>query len=559
MADGEANAAHHHVDGTARDLADDAPRRTADDRPGGRNAGRKPNRDAARGGAQGVAGEPERDAVRDGDRDLTPGPGPGRGGELPRDRDTERSPDPGFARSLDRSTVRSLDRSTVRSADRDADQTPDGGAVRASARDAVPDPTGDGGEPEPPGALRSYREVIGLSGALLPVISFLGRLPTAMIQLGSVLLVTRTSGSLATGGVVGCALALGQVSMGPFVGRLADRHGQRPVVLAFSALNAVAIAVFTLGALLGLATPLLLLLGALAGASVPGIGPLARARLVALARAKGARDRLVNSVLSLESTMDEVSFVLGPAAVGLGAVLGHEAYAFGLAALLVALCGTAFALHPTARAVRPAGRPRARAEGEPARARGGRPRIPRQVYVVRVGLVLLGVLLGGCGAGITALTRELGRPDHAALVYAAMGVMSAVVGLSMAAVPERIGLHLRWRTATAAAALLSLPLLWTDSLWGLYAVVTVFGAIYAPNLITGFGLTERAVPRQRLAEGMTFAASAFVGGQAVTLAIAGRLAESYGAVAAFAVGTVAAGLAFVVALISRPGQVSGAV
>lgn len=405
---------------------------------------------------------------------------------------------------------------------------------------------GDGGGGAP-GLLDTYREVIGHTGVLLPVISFLGRLPVAMIQFGSVLLVTETSGSLATGGVVACALALGQVTMGPLVGRLADRRGQRAVVLGFSLLNAVAIAVYTLGALLELPTPALVVLAVLAGASIPGIGPLARARAVPLVRRAGGDDRLVNTVLSLESTMDELSFVLGPAFVGLAAVAWHPAYAFGTAALLVAVCGSGFALHPTGRTVRAAQVP-----GRAARARGGRERLPRAVVVVRVGLVFVGVLLGACGAGITALTEELGQPGQAGLVYAAMGVMSAVVGLSMAALPERFGLYARWRVATAAAALLSLPLVWTHSMTALYLVVTVFGAVYAPNLITGFALTERSCPPQRLAEGMTFAASAFVGGQAVTLAVAGRLAETYGPGAAFALGSVAAAVAFLVALAARP-------
>lgn len=398
------------------------------------------------------------------------------------------------------------------------------------------------------GLLDTYREVIGHTGALLPAVSFLGRLPVAMIQFGSVLLVTETSGSLATGGAVACALALGQVTMGPLVGRLADRRGQRTVVLGFSLLNAVAISVYTLGALLELPTPALLVLAVLAGASIPGIGPLARARSVPLVRRAGGDDRLVNTVLSMESTMDELSFVLGPALVGLAAVLGHPAYAFGAAALLVALCGSGFALHPTGRTAGPTARPGTGA---------GRPPLPREVVVVRVGLVFVGVLLGACGAGITALTQELGQPGQAGLVYAAMGVMSAVVGLSMAALPERFGLYARWRVATAAAALLSLPLVWTDTMAGLYVVVTVFGAIYAPNLITGFALTERSCPPQRLAEGMTFAASAFIGGQAVTLAVAGRLAESYGPGAAFALGSVAAAVAFLVALAARPSTDDG--
>ncbi|MGW0537201.1 MFS transporter [Streptomyces sp. NPDC003032] len=390
----------------------------------------------------------------------------------------------------------------------------------------------------------AYRTVIGMTGPLLPVVSFFGRLPVAMIQFGSVLLVTETSGSLATGGIVACALALGQVALGPYVGRLADRHGQRTVVLAFSLVNAVAIAAYTAGAVADLPTPALVALGVLAGATIPGIGPLARARVVPLVRQRGGDNRLAGTVLSLESTMDELSFVLGPALVGLASVAGHPAYAFGAAALLVAVCGTGFALHPTGRT------PKADTAG-PSRARGVRPRLPRSVYVVRVGLVFLGVLLGACGAGITALTEELGQPGQAGLVYAAMGVMSAVVGLSMAALPERFGLLARWRVATAAAALLSLPLVWTDTLAGLYVVVTFFGAIYAPNLITGFALTERAVPPQRLAEGMTFAASAFIGGQAVTLAVAGRLAEAYGAGAAFGLGSAAAAVAFVIALIAR--------
>ncbi|WP_338701684.1 hypothetical protein V2W30_30945 [Streptomyces sp. Q6] len=77
----------------------------------------------------------------------------------------------------------------------------------------------------------------------------------------------------------------------------------------------------------------------------------------------------MNAVLSLESTMDELSFVLGPALIGVASVLAHPAYAFAGAAVLVAVCGTAFALHPTAAAV-PAPRRAARSpsgRGCPAR------------------------------------------------------------------------------------------------------------------------------------------------------------------------------------------------
>ncbi|WP_247195706.1 MFS transporter [Streptomyces sp. GESEQ-35] len=303
-------------------------------------------------------------------------------------------------------------------------------------------------------ALETYREVIGLTGPLLPVVSFLGRLPTATIQFGSVLLVARTSGSLAAAGLTGGALALGQVACGPPMGRLADRHGQRTVVPAFSFVNALAIAALVAGALAGLPTPVLALVGAAAGASVPLIGPLGRTRLVALARRSGAPDTTVAAALSFESTLDEISFVLGPALVGLAAVLAHPAYALAAAAALVARCGSGFALHPTATASLP----------RPAAAAAVRPRIPRSVHALRAALAFQGAMFGACQAGITALTERLGQPDQAGLVYAAMGVKSAAAGLSMAAVPARVGLGTRRRTATAAAFALSLPLLWTDSL-----------------------------------------------------------------------------------------------
>ncbi|WP_306329410.1 MFS transporter [Streptomyces venezuelae] len=379
-----------------------------------------------------------------------------------------------------------------------------------------------------------YRDTLSLLGPALPVVSFLARLPTAMCQLGSLLLVAETSGSLATAGLAGGALAAGQTVAGPVVGRLADRHGQRGVVLVASGANAAAVTALVLAALAQLPTPWLMAVAALAGASVPQAGPLARTRSVALARRAGADERTVGAVLSFEGTLDEVSFVLGPAFVGLAAALAHPAAALLLAALLLVVFGTAFALHPTARATAP------EPSGSTRSGAAERARLPGAVYVLRGTMVLQGAMFGASQAGITALTEELGAPAQAGLVYAAMGVMSAVVGLSMAAVPDRIGLMTRWRAATAALVVLSVPLVAVGSLGALYAVVVVLGAAYAPHLITVFGLTERWVPAPRLAESMAFLTSGIVAGQALALALSGRLAEGHGAPAAFAVAVGAA-------------------
>ncbi|MFD5323299.1 MFS transporter [Streptomyces sp. NPDC127092] len=407
-----------------------------------------------------------------------------------------------------------------------------------------------------------YRDTLALLGPVLPAVSFLGRLPTAMCQLGSLLLVAETSGSLATAGLAGGALAAGQTVAGPLVGRLADRHGQRPVVLAASLANAAAVTALVLAALGHAATALLVPLGALAGATVPQVGPLARTRSVTLARRAGADDRTVATVLSFEGTLDEVSFVLGPALVGLAASVAHPAAALLTAAALLASCGTAFALHPSARstaapkATRSSAAERTRlpaatqvAPAGPGRARDARrrPVSAAATYALRGTMVLQGAMFGASQAGITALTGDLGVPDQAGLVYAAMGVTSAAAGFAMAAVPARIGLTTRWRAATALLVVLAAPLVLVDTLGLLYVGVVVLGVAYAPHLITVFGLTERTAPPARLAECMAFLTSGIVGGQALALAVSGRLAETHGAPAAFGV---AAGAALACAVLS---------
>ncbi|GAB2820893.1 MFS transporter [Streptomyces daliensis] len=405
---------------------------------------------------------------------------------------------------------------------------------------------------------QTYRAVIGLGGPLLPVVSFLGRLPTAMCQLGTLLLVAETSGSLGTAGLVGGALAAGQTVGGPFVGRLADRHGQRRVVLAASCLNAVAVAALVAAALGHAPTAPLAALGVVAGLSVPQVGPLARTRLVALAHGADGEERTLAAVFSLEGTLDEVSFVLGPALVGVAAAVAHPAVALALASALLVVCGSAFALHPTARATAPSPSSRRAVRGRSLRGRAPRGRTrdrrtPRRtVYALGASAALQGGMFGACQAGITALTGDLGVPEQSGLVYGAMGAMSAVVGLAMASVPPSVGLPTRWRLATGAALVLSLPLLTVGSLFALYAVVVVLGCAYAPHLITLSGLTERAVPAHRLAESMAFMTSAVVGGQALALAVAGPLAEGRGPGAAFAVTVGSAALALLLALLVRP-------
>src|SRR6478609_1738282 len=106
---------------------------------------------------------------------------------------------------------------------------------------ARPDVTADGApgapaqapEPAEPrrGTLATYGELPRLAGKAFLPIAFLARLPFSMITIGTLLLVTTTTGSLALGGLASAAAAVGTALGGPTQGSLADRIGQRKVLL----------------------------------------------------------------------------------------------------------------------------------------------------------------------------------------------------------------------------------------------------------------------------------------------------------------------------------------
>lgn len=373
--------------------------------------------------------------------------------------------------------------------------------------------------------LSSYRRLIALAGPTYVLVAFLGRLPLAMSQLGTLLLVSTASGSYGLGGLSAGALAVANALGAPAAGSLADRIGQRPVVLVQSLLGATGLLllVATVGGDAGDAT--VVTVAAATGLAMPQVGPLARVRWRPLTSGTGPQQRrLVDAAFSYEGAADEASFALGPALIGLAAVLVSPSGGLVTAAVLLAVFGSAFALDPSARLV-----PRHDATVHPGR-------LVSVVFVVLAAAQLLvGVLFGATQTGATVLATEAGQPGVAGLVHATLGVGSAVAGIATAYLPERIGHERRALVAALALAALSWPLLLVDSLLGATAVVLVLGCAVAPYMIAVFSLAERVVPRPRVGAAMTTLASATGIGYALGSSVAGRLADAHGSTAAFSV------------------------
>lgn len=386
-------------------------------------------------------------------------------------------------------------------------------------------------------ALSAYARLFRLAGPAYVVVAFLGRLPMAMAQLGALLLVSTATGTYGLGGLAAGALAVANAIGAPVAGGLADRFGQRPVVLVQSLAGAVSLTTLTLLADHGASGAVLVAVSAVTGLALPQVGPLARVRWRPITAGTGPEQRrLVDAAFSYEGAVDEASFAIGPALVGVVAVALSPAGALLTAAVLLAVFGTAFALHPTARRTttgphtRPAGR-----------------LLTAAFAVLVVAQTAVGMLFGSVQTGTTVLATQAGQPGLAGLVHAVLGVGSAVAGIGTAFLPARFGHEKRVLVAASAMVLLSWPLLLVGSLPALTAAVAVLGFAIAPYMIGVFSLGERVVPAGRTGAAMTALASATGVGYALGSSIAGRLADLSGHRAAFAVTVAATVVALLVA------------
>ncbi|MFJ5698017.1 hypothetical protein ACIP90_08025, partial [Arthrobacter sp. NPDC093139] len=232
--------------------------------------------------------------------------------------------------------------------------------VHADTAPAGPVPAPSGGR---------FARLAQLAGKGFLPLGLFARLPLAMLTVGTLTLVTSVSGSYATGGAAAGAVGIGSAVGAPVLGALADRRGQRAVLLVAAVLNAVAVLtlIALAHALPGTGSPAagsvvagvsaaavpVLAAALLAGFSCPQVGPLARVRWVGLTSGgsrKGSGQDL-DTALAYEGTADELTFVLGPALVGMLASLVAPWLPLALAAALTITLVPAFAMHRTHLAV----------------------------------------------------------------------------------------------------------------------------------------------------------------------------------------------------------------
>lgn len=347
----------------------------------------------------------------------------------------------------------------------------------------------------------------------------LGRLPLSMVPLAVLTLATSASGSIAVGGFAAAAAAIGEAVGAPASGALADRFGQRTVLLIGVVLHVSLLVTLTVGAG-SFPDAATIALAGLVGLSLPQVGAFSRSRWLVIAPDD------VPAAFAFEGVMDEIAYIFGPAIVGIVAAFVSPQAATLLAGALVAVFATQFAVHPSHRRV-PRASERAPEPPTPARDR-------TLIAVALGGMLAMGVFFGASQTGLTAVAEAAGIPDAGALLYAVMAVGSAVTTLSMVLVPERIGTWTRWSTAAVGMAMgATLMLLAPGLVWVVIAALLA-GAFQGPLLLTIFRVVGDAAPGRRAGILLTLTTSGIVLGIALGSAVSGALAESFGAVGGLA-------------------------
>ena len=374
--------------------------------------------------------------------------------------------------------------------------------------------------------LRPYVEIFGIPGAWrFSAAGVIGRMPMSMFGLGTVLLISAATGKYGVAGTVSAVGSLGYAFTSPRIARLVDSQGQRRVLLPLLMVFAVATAMLIAAVELHLPTWAFFVPGAIAGATMPSLGTLVRARWSVLL----AGSPRLHAAFSFESVADELCFVIGPAAVTLLATEVFPASGVGAAALLCVL-GTLWfaaqrgtepvAVRPDPPAAGQPGRP-----GRPARVRGAA--APGLVVLAPVYL-LLGAMFVSIDLSTVAFAQQFGHKPLAGFILGTYALGSATGGLWYGS--------RQWRAAGEKrfALTLTLTVLGVATFWAQPNLVTLTCGIYlcgltiAPTLIAGFSLLEAQARPGRRTEAMSWLSSGIAVGVALGASVVGFVIDAHG-------------------------------
>lgn len=384
--------------------------------------------------------------------------------------------------------------------------------------------------------MSNYSEILKAPGvARIISAQLVARFPFGMLSLAFLLHVEQQTGSYGAAGLVLAATSVGQAVAGPLTSRFMGRWGMRPVI---TITLAVCAAMVSLIALVPMSVLMYMVVGALAGLSMPPIQPAVRTIYP-----KMVNSRQLTPLFSLDATAQEIIWVVGPVVTTFVATQISTVWGIMLAVIFMVGGGIWFISSPELGRVRI---PRSK------RKLGAVLRRPPVLLATGVGFLLV----GACAAVEAAVVATFGHGGaEAGLVLAIFSIGSIAGGLGLGHVP--IG---PWSTARrmlivfVGMGLAALVMAFASGdavFWWLSAALFVSGIGIAPALAVLFAIVSASVKFSDTAEAYGWVGTGQLIGAALGSAAAGFLIDSNGAVGGFWAAAVFALVGFIVPVLAK--------
>ncbi len=402
-------------------------------------------------------------------------------------------------------------------------------AAHAAAAGGAPPTALEGRTPNPAHAV-TFSSVLRQPGCiLLSTAAVLGRLPLGMVPVAILL----DAHSLAVGGVLAALYSISPGVGQPALGRFADRRGMRLPVVAGAVAAAAALAVLSLlGSSSGASAAVLIVVAGMACPPIEGSIRTLWPRVMPDAAH-------VRAACALDSTLQEVVYVLGPVlAISLSVAASPRA-ALATAAALTLIGSCAFAAAPACRRWAPT--PRTSDWLGPLR--------PSAMRFLLLAMVFLGTTVGALDVAAVAAAARYDNGWLAGALPAGFALAGLAGGVLFVRYRPRLPQHQELPVAAAAFAVAWLPLVGDVGALTVVLAVLLPGLLFVPLLtLVSFALTDLAPPGTG-AEAVGWLSTAIRLGLAAGTALAGHGAGSFGIPLASA-----AVCALVLAALSRPAR-----
>jgi len=374
----------------------------------------------------------------------------------------------------------------------------------------------------------AYAILFRTPGAMkFSVLALIGRMPISMDSLALIFIVVAVSDSYALAGALSAVASIVISIANPFWSRLADRIGQRKMLLRVVPLKILGLSLFIALVMNGAPVWTWFVSIILAELAAINTGGLVRRRwlhVLSPDKSTTAEDEtdkhVVNTAYSYEALMDEIVFIVGP--ITATACATSIAPAAGLIAGMI-LMSIGLPLFAMQRATEP--------PPSPVRVKDPHPPVIGIPIVQAIALAttFTGGFFGAISITVVAFAESQGQKSYSGLLLGLWASGSAVMAIINGLIKWKTSYAGRFLIFLTALTIFSIPFIFVDSILGLAIALFFNGFAIAPLIVNAYGIVQEAVPSEQITESFTWVVAGMPLGGAISSALGGWVIDTYGA------------------------------